>query len=222
MISDDLTPLLAGKDLDALTLRQGVVVAFDQSSGANTVDIAGVVMTDLPVLSSSESLEFAPGDVVVVLAWKSAWFILGRVVVAGGVLAPSAVVARVMGAGETNFALTTGAVQRAVGTLAVPPWAGRISIHAQANLTVRNSTAVALAWAEVQVLTYLAVGGVAYTSVPATSYANASDSTVRSVAVTPGSVAAVTVSANVRASAALIADPNTRLTTSATVTFTRD
>lgn len=62
--------------------RQGIVMAYDQSTGANTVNVGGTDLVDLPILNTSEALLLSPGDVVAVLVvgngGASTCAILGR------------------------------------------------------------------------------------------------------------------------------------------------
>ncbi|MGH3095558.1 MAG: hypothetical protein ACRDMV_06105, partial [Streptosporangiales bacterium] len=78
----DLAPLLLGQK-NHLGMRQGVVKSWDSSTGHNTVDVGGTVMDDLPVLASTGTVLLAAGDVVGLLRYRSTYFVLGRIGVAG-------------------------------------------------------------------------------------------------------------------------------------------
>jgi hypothetical protein len=75
---------------EALSFRQGTVVTWKQATGANTVNIGGTIMTNLPVLTTSEVTSMAAGDVVVIMYALNQYFILGRVDSVGGALNVSA------------------------------------------------------------------------------------------------------------------------------------
>lgn len=78
--SDDLAPLLVPDGRPVLGVRQGVVVAWDPVTFANQVRVDGVVLTDLPLLSSSDAALVVPDDVVSILTIGPSWGILGRFV----------------------------------------------------------------------------------------------------------------------------------------------
>jgi hypothetical protein len=77
--ADDLAPLLAPPAGPTLAFRQGLVVAWNAGTGANTINVAGVTLTDVPVLATSVA-GLVPGDAVALLTWQSAWFILGKII----------------------------------------------------------------------------------------------------------------------------------------------
>lgn len=81
MRSDDLAPLLAPTRTPVAGVRQGVVVAWDAITYANTVDVGGQELTNLPVLNSSDAALVAAGDVVSILTFGASWLILGRITV---------------------------------------------------------------------------------------------------------------------------------------------
>lgn len=88
--SDDLVPLLAASPQPGLGFRQGVVVAWDQQTAENTVDVGGATLTNVPCLNTSEAQLLAPGDVVGILTAGSSWFIMGRITIPGTPAAASA------------------------------------------------------------------------------------------------------------------------------------
>lgn len=143
MRGDDLVDLLRPAPDPAVGLRQGVITAFDQTTGQNTVNVAGGVLTNLPILSGSESLEYAPGDVVVLLRLRSSWCILGRIVVPGATLAPSALSIDSFTTQGNGFTLDTfgaGGLVKASGTLTVPPWANRAAVLALGTCVGKQPT----------------------------------------------------------------------------------
>ncbi|MEV6366217.1 hypothetical protein AB0L86_04905 [Micromonospora musae] len=90
---DDLTPLLAAQPATGTGFRQGVIRSWNAATAENTVEVDGVLLSDLPVLNTSEALLLAPGDVVGILTTGGAagsWAILGRLTVPGTAAAASA------------------------------------------------------------------------------------------------------------------------------------
>lgn len=84
MSTDDIAPLLAAglNRKETLGLRQGVVTAWDPSTGNNTVLIAGQPFNDLPVIASG-GLTLAVGDIVAVLRYQHTFLIFGTIRNAG-------------------------------------------------------------------------------------------------------------------------------------------
>lgn len=85
MRSEDLTPLFAGTStvipappVAGSKVRQGTVLAFDPDTGANTIDIGGVVMSDLPV-DMVGAVPLAAGFVVQIDTTTPSWFVKGVV-----------------------------------------------------------------------------------------------------------------------------------------------
>lgn len=100
---DDLAPLLIPSKKEGVGFRQGIVLSYDQTTGENAVQVGGSIVTDLPILNTSEALLLAPGAVVGILTAGSAWFIMGRLTVPGTADALSALSAlRTESATETN------------------------------------------------------------------------------------------------------------------------
>jgi hypothetical protein len=82
--SDDLAPLLGPAPGGAVGFRQGVVLAWNQLTAENVVQVAGGVFTNLSILNTNEALLLGPGDVVGILTTgegAQSWFVLGRVTV---------------------------------------------------------------------------------------------------------------------------------------------
>jgi hypothetical protein len=88
-MADDLeqlfAPPLASPSQD-MRYRQGVILAFNQITLQNTVQVGGSQFTDLPILGVGESTLLAPGAVVGVISVLSergvaTWAIIGRMVI---------------------------------------------------------------------------------------------------------------------------------------------
>lgn len=84
----DLAKLLAATSTTASSglaqqpefgFHQGTVAAWDASTGTNQVAIAGSIIVDVPGIVSSDNLVLHVGDVVILLRYRSTYFILGRV-----------------------------------------------------------------------------------------------------------------------------------------------
>ena len=88
--SDDLVPLLAAKPAAGVGFRQGVVLTWDQTTAENTVSVGGAVLTNVPVLNTSEAVSLTAGAVVGLLTSGPSWFILGRITIPGTPEAASA------------------------------------------------------------------------------------------------------------------------------------
>lgn len=83
--SHDIAPLfaaLAGASA-AVGFRQGVVRAWNPVTAENTVEVAGALIDNVPVLNTNEALLLAPGDVVGILTSGPSWCILGRLTIPG-------------------------------------------------------------------------------------------------------------------------------------------
>lgn len=83
MTTDPLEDLVPALTVDPTTgacvgLRTGVLVAFDDVTGANTVRVSGWDLSNLPYLRGAVTSADA-GQTVTLLTTGPAWFILGRV-----------------------------------------------------------------------------------------------------------------------------------------------
>lgn len=141
-----------GKELATLTSRTnessafdyhvGVILSFDTETGENTVRIRGTAVPNVPMLNSTSTVNFEVGDNVVVLQYRTGYFILGRVV------SPNA---SNFGSEATDFdgylhdgsgfAVTTSLVTQVSMTFTVPLWASGAVIIASAHLNCQNTTA---------------------------------------------------------------------------------
>lgn len=90
MRSDDLTPLLAPAPGPSVGFRQGVIVTWDQATAENTVRVGSSLLTNLPILNTSEAALLEPGAVVGILTAGRTWGILGRFTIPGTPEAASA------------------------------------------------------------------------------------------------------------------------------------
>lgn len=83
MPADDLAPLLRRKPPPGVGFRQGVILTWDTTNASNTVQVDGQMLTDLPILNTSEALLLTAGSVVGLLTSGGSWWILGRITVPG-------------------------------------------------------------------------------------------------------------------------------------------
>lgn len=143
MITDNLAPLFAAGQ-PGVRFRQGTVTAWDASTGANTIDLAGGTLTNVPILNTGEAIALKAGHVVGLLGQGSAWFIVGRITLPGD---PNFASASVSFAGNfassTSFAITGSRLPKATVTLNAPAWADEAVVYATASAALGNPTASA-------------------------------------------------------------------------------
>ena len=86
MLDDDLGDLWTDERLGpALPVmhRQGVIVTYNQVTGANTVRVGRATLTDLPLLGVAEAATYVPGSVVAIQSTRRQMYIVGRIVSPG-------------------------------------------------------------------------------------------------------------------------------------------
>lgn len=66
-----------------MSYRQGTVTKFNRATLENTVVVGGATFTDLPVLGVADAAALGPGSVVGLMAVRSTWAIVGRLVQPG-------------------------------------------------------------------------------------------------------------------------------------------
>jgi len=82
--SDDLVPFLGRPDPGkGVGFRQGVIVSWNANTAENTVLAGDSLLTNLPILNTSEASILAEGDVVGILTAGKTWGILGRFTIPG-------------------------------------------------------------------------------------------------------------------------------------------
>lgn len=178
--------------------RQGTVLTFNAATGANTVNVGGAVLTNLPVLVGGDTVNLGPGDAVIVLKYQQSWAILGRIVVPGSEDLTAAAVA-FGGAGSSvlgGWRPTTVATAVLSNTVDVPVWADEALVLGTATSTVNNNSG-----GDDVVFASVGIAGVGggenFTFIPSgrfglvTSHAHRSD-----LAVTPGGT--FTIEARIR------------------------
>ena len=76
----DITSLFPQDEEAELGFRQGRVVSFTLVTGANVIDMGGVILTNVPMLNLSASTVLTTNDIVGLLRYKTRFFILGRII----------------------------------------------------------------------------------------------------------------------------------------------
>ncbi len=218
MISDQMPT----RPEQAEPFRQGTVLTFNTGTGANTVSVAGGVLTNVPILESSGVVNLAAGDTVVLLKMRSSWAIMGKIVVAGtGDFAAAAVAFTQEQQGAADNFATINGVQTIAGaglTLVVPAWATEALVTATATVSILNNSGAARPIAAGVLID--GVGGAfgSSTTIPNTN--QGTSSTTRSRIIT-SPVSPLIIVAQVTCTAVIAAAAANQCATTATAIFRR-
>lgn len=138
----DLAGLFA-PPAESESYRQGVIQAFNPSTGANSVKVGGATLTNLPILVSGDTVNYAENDVVILMRYQSSWAILGRVVTAGSAELTAAAVDFYAGHNSNLvvFTITSALQTRSSLTVPTPSWANSALFFASSTLVVSNPSA---------------------------------------------------------------------------------
>lgn len=141
---DDISGRLQTPADGGFGFRQGVLVAYDAATGSNSVNLAGGILTDLPILIDSDGVNLVPGDAIVLLKLKSSLAIMGRVVTPGSGQVNRAankfeVFDAVVSAG--GFAVSTTPTTQQSVTLRPPAWATHAEVMCNVHGIARNTSA---------------------------------------------------------------------------------
>lgn len=86
-MSDDVIRRLLGTNAGVgeepgndIKFHQGTVIAWNSTNFTNSINVAGTVLNNLPVLTSAGLISLRVNDPVVVMQYKAGFFVLGRVV----------------------------------------------------------------------------------------------------------------------------------------------
>lgn len=82
MRSDDISPDILGKALSGdrdIGMRQGVILAWNDLTGENLVDVEGQEFEDLDILMSGFGISYVVNDVVNIVRRQTKYFIHGKV-----------------------------------------------------------------------------------------------------------------------------------------------
>jgi hypothetical protein len=77
----DITELFPQDAEVEMGFRQGIVLSFDLVTGANTINMGGTILTNVPILNLSGTTVLMNGDVVGLLRSKTNYFILGHIII---------------------------------------------------------------------------------------------------------------------------------------------
>lgn len=139
MRSEDLSTLFQPQTQD-VGFHTGKVITWNDSNGLNSVEIAGTVITDLPMLNLGDVVALQSGDVVGVLRFMNTYFILGRIISAGsGQFASTALAVAGVGTATTNQPITTTDTTVLTSTVPVPTWADEAQILVVSTMTANNN-----------------------------------------------------------------------------------
>lgn len=144
MQDDDLTAFLATPAAAALGFRQGVIVAWNTTTGSNTISCAGATLTDVPFMVTGSFTTYAVGDSVVLFRQGPSWAIMSKILNPGGVAAIGRNTQASLGLESTtgtNFSLTTSYATKTQLDIAVPAWCNALTVSATLMLTAKNTTA---------------------------------------------------------------------------------
>lgn len=147
MITDNLASLFVNGP-EGVGFRQGRVVAWNPNTGANTIEVAGGMLTDVSVLNSGEAIALKAGHIVGLLTYGGAWFILGRITSPGDPnFAGASVAFASASAAADGFALSIGGPATvATAVIPVPTWADEALVTVSAAFSLHN-TRTASDWA---------------------------------------------------------------------------
>lgn len=82
----DLSPLFSPAAIgmaQPMHYVQGTVIAWNQATAENTVDVGGSEFANLPVLNTSEAVSLTAGAIVAVVSMGDSWAVLGRLTIPG-------------------------------------------------------------------------------------------------------------------------------------------
>lgn len=142
MNTEELAPLVVPPGDADLDFRAGTVLAWNPTTGQNTIDVGGAPLQDLPMLSIGDTVNIAVGDTVALLRYKSTMYIQGRIVQPGsGVLATSAILPATATASAGGYSITTELTKVSV-ELTAPDWSNAVTVFATLHATGRNDRGV--------------------------------------------------------------------------------
>ncbi|GAA1549994.1 hypothetical protein GCM10009804_03220 [Kribbella hippodromi] len=142
MITDNIATLFdAGQP--GVRFRQGTILTWDANSGANTIDLAGGTLTNVPILNTGEAVALKTGHIVGLLGQGSTWFIIGRVTLPSDPNFASASVAFGSGGAQLfNYSVsTTETLKASSSEIVVPDWADEAIVIVAGNGCVVNNQA---------------------------------------------------------------------------------
>jgi hypothetical protein len=217
-----LPPVSASTAAQPAYFRKGVLLAFNPATGANTVNVAGANLTNLPILVSGSETAFTVGQTVGIMVVGTSMFIVGRIAIPGSAAYASTTSALAYATGSASaFSLAwPGFVTLVSAVLTVPSWASKAAIFCVTRGAVKNTRgSVDNLQTNIVIpggVSPLAVGNVV--GVPDTYFASLSYANVDVVPVTPGGT--ITTRFDVAVGAAWGSDPSNGIVMTAIGIFT--
>lgn len=144
-MSENIAPLLMRREHPELGFHQGIVVSWNNNTGANTIKISGSNFSNLPILNTSEASSLNSGDLLGVLRYRHQYFILGRIAIPGSlVFGASAIAFSAAHSSLSNFVVPGDAFEDILidMTIVPPKWATRALVLLTVNLSAVNTSTV--------------------------------------------------------------------------------
>lgn len=134
-------PVRGESELPDIGFHQGVIIAWDDETGENTVSTQGTQLTNISMLNIGDTTNLARGDVVLIFRLRTQYFIVGRIVAPnGGIFASSSVDFDSRNEFASGHVLNTTETIRVTATLTVPPWANEALIYTTGLFSGLNSS----------------------------------------------------------------------------------
>jgi hypothetical protein len=76
---DDLAPLIAPVRQAEISIVQGYLTAWNGTTHANTVEVGGATLIDLPLVHLGDPTALAASTVVLLLRVRNTYYLLGKV-----------------------------------------------------------------------------------------------------------------------------------------------
>jgi hypothetical protein len=128
---------------DPFDFHVGVITAFDSETGANTVHVRGTDIPDVPMLNSTSTVTLGVGDNVVVLKYRTGYFILGRIISPNSAdFGSEATDFDGYVYSTTNFSVSTTLTTKVSQIFVAPTWASGALINAVVHFNMRNVSGV--------------------------------------------------------------------------------
>jgi hypothetical protein len=128
---------------DPFDFHVGVITAFNNDTGANTVYVRGANIPNIPMLNSSSTVTLGVGDNVVVLKYRTGYFILGRIISSNSTSFGSEATdfdGYVYSA--NNVSISTTLTTKVSQIFVVPTWASGALVNATVHFNMQNNSAV--------------------------------------------------------------------------------
>lgn len=137
--TEDLAPLLTPAGTPELGFRSGLVLAWNADTGANTIEVGGSTLEDVPILNTGEAIALKAGHVVALIRFRSSYFIMGRITVPGSEQFASASVSFASGnSGASGFAVSNVESTKHTLELGGPAWADEALVIANLSGAATN------------------------------------------------------------------------------------